>query len=140
MIDYSKLKKSLSHLELQYSNYLTSQSRASLSDLDKEAIAESCIQRFEVCYDSTWKVLKRYLIENLGIPDVPDSPKPVFRLANENKLFAGSIEAWLRYADVRTNTAHDYDGDKAQHCIAELSGFINETRALYTAMAGEPWG
>ena len=68
MIDYSKLRKSLSHLELQYSNYLTSQNRTGLSDLDKEAIAESCIQRFEVCYDCTLKVLKRYLIETLGIP------------------------------------------------------------------------
>ena len=140
MIDYSKLKKSLSHLELQYANYLDSQNQANLSVLNKEAIFESCIQRFEICYDCTWKVLKRYLIENLGIPDVPNSPKPVFRLANENKLFAGSIEAWLRYADVRTNTAHDYDGDKAQHCIAELSGFIHETRALYATMSGEQWG
>jgi hypothetical protein len=70
---------------------------------------------------------------------VPNSPKPVFRLANENKLFNGTIEAWLRYADVRTNTAHDYDGDKAQHYIQELSGFINETRALYTVMSGEKW-
>ena len=140
MIDYGILRKSLSHLELQYSNYLTSQNRTGLSDLDKEAIAESCIQRFEVCYDCTLKVLKRYLIETLGIPDVPNSPKPVFRLANENKLFAGSIEAWLRYADVRTNTAHDYDGDKAQHCIAELSGFIHDARALYTTISGERWG
>jgi nucleotidyltransferase substrate binding protein (TIGR01987 family) len=139
MIDYSKLQKSLSHLESQYSNYLGSQTRESLSDLDKEAIAESCIQRFEVCYDCAWKVLKRYLIENLGIPEVPNSPKPVFRLANENKLFNGTIEAWLRYADVRTNTAHDYDGDKAQHCLQELGGFINETRALYKAMSGVLW-
>jgi nucleotidyltransferase substrate binding protein (TIGR01987 family) len=137
MIDYSKLQKSLSHLELQYANYLSSQSRSALSDLDKEAIAESCIQRFEVCYDCAWKVLKRYLIEILGIPDVPNSPKPVFRLANENKLFSGSIEDWLRYADVRTNTAHDYDGDKALLCIKELRGFIDETRSLLTTMSGE---
>jgi len=137
MIDYSKLQKSLSHLELQYSNYLSSQSRNTLSDLDKEAIAESCIQRFEVCYDCTWKVLKRYLIEVLGIPEVPNSPKPVFRLANENKLFVSSIEDWLRYADVRTKTAHDYDGDKALLCINELRGFIDETRALLTKMSGE---
>lgn len=138
-MDYSKLKKSLSHLELQYSNFLTSQSRTNLTDLDKEAIAEACIQRFEVCYDCVWKVLKRYLIEVLGIPEVPNSPKPAFRFANENKLFSSSIEAWLRYADVRTNTAQDYDGDKAQHCIKELGGFIDETRALYTAMSGEQW-
>lgn len=139
MIDYSKLKKSLSHLELQYANYLDSHNQANLSVLNKEAIVESCIQRFEICYDCTWKILKRYLIEVLGAPEVPNSPKPVFRLANENKLLAESIEAWLVYADTRTNTAHDYDGDKAQQCIARLQGFLKDARALYTVMTGEIW-
>jgi hypothetical protein len=60
-------------------------------------------------------------------------------LANENKLLAGSIEAWLVYADTRTNTAQDYDGDKAQQCIARLNGFLKDTRALYTVMTGESW-
>ena len=41
MIDYSKLKKSLSHLELQYANYLDSHNQANLSVLNKEAIVES---------------------------------------------------------------------------------------------------
>ena len=51
MIDYSKLKKSLSHLELQYANYLDSHNQPNLSVLNKEAIIESCIQRFEICHD-----------------------------------------------------------------------------------------
>ena len=139
MIDYSKLKKSLSHLELQYANYLDSKNQTNLSVLNKEAIVESCIQRFEICYDCTWKLVKRYLIEALGVPEVPNSPKPVFRLANENKLLAGAIEAWLEYADTRTNTAHDYDGDKAQQCIARLEGFLKDAHALYTVMAAEVW-
>ena len=75
----------------------------------------------------------------LGAPEVPNSPKPVFRLANENKLLAASIEAWLVYADTRTNIAHDYDGDKAQLCIARLHGFLKDARALYTVMTGEVW-
>ena len=139
MIDYSKLKKSLLHLELQYANYLDSKNQTNLSVLNKEAIVESCIQRFEICYDCTWKLVKRYLIEALGVPEVPNSPKPVFRLANENKLLAGAIEAWLEYADTRTNTAHDYDGDKAQQCIARLEGFLKDAHALYTVMAAEVW-
>ena len=139
MIDYSKLKKSLLHLELQYANYLDSKNQTNLSVLNKEAIVESCIQRFEICYDCTWKLVKRYLIEALGVPEVPNSPKPVFRLANENKLLAGAIEAWLEYADTRTNTAHDYDGDKAQQCIARLEGFLKDAQALYTVMAAEVW-
>ncbi len=78
MIDYDKFEKSLKHLQLQYNNYKTLDGREDLGQLDKEAIAESVIQRFEVCYDSLWKVLKRYLTEELGIPDMPNSPKNYF--------------------------------------------------------------
>lgn len=139
MIDYSKLQKSLGNLDLQFANYATSQGRSGLSELDREGIAESCIQRFEVCYDCLWKVLKRYLIEGLGLPEVPNSPKPVFRLANENKLLAAPIEQWLLYADTRTETAHDYDGDKAQACLKILPGFIADAKKLYQKMTGSVW-
>ena len=56
------------------------ESDASLPELIREAIAESVIQRFETCYDCLWKVLKRYLIEKLGLAEVPNSPNPIFRL------------------------------------------------------------
>lgn len=100
MIDYSKLQKPLKHLALQYENYGNAQYREELSELDKEGIAESTIQRFETCYDTLWKTLKRYLAEELGIPEVPNSPKPILRLAFENQLFVSPIEQWLNYACV----------------------------------------
>ena len=57
MIDYSKFQKALKHLQLQYENYNTLDDRQDLTDIDREAIAESVIQRYEVCYDCLWKVL-----------------------------------------------------------------------------------
>jgi nucleotidyltransferase substrate binding protein (TIGR01987 family) len=139
MIDYSKLQKSLKHLAMQHENYSNAQYRSELSDLDKEGIAESTIQRFETCYDTLWKTLKRYLVETLGIPEVPNSPKPILRLAFENQLFASPIEQWLKYADARTDTAHDYDGDKAAECLALMSDFIDDAIGLYQTMTGTTW-
>lgn len=74
MIDYSKFRSSLKRLEEQNGNYR--QANPALSGLDREAIAESVIQRFETCYDCLWKVLKRYLTYELGVPETPNSPKP----------------------------------------------------------------
>ena len=54
MIDYSKFRSSLKRLEEQHGNYR--QGNPALSDLDREGIAESVIQRFETCYDCLWKV------------------------------------------------------------------------------------
>ena len=137
MIDYDKFLLSLERLEEQHENYRMPDD--ALPELIQEAIAESVIQRFETCYDCLWKVLKRYLTEELGIPDVPNSPKPVLKLAYENDLFAASMEQWLLYADARTSTAHDYSGEKAQACLKIIGDFIDDAIGLYQTMSGETW-
>ncbi len=139
MIDYTKLQKSLKHLELQYENYCNLQYRNELTELDKDGIAESTIQRFETCYDTLWKTLKRYLVEVLGIPEVPNSPKPILRLAFDNQLFAAPIEQWLKYADTRVSTAHDYDQEKAEECLTIMQDFIDDAVGLYQTLTGTTW-
>ncbi|WP_446831661.1 nucleotidyltransferase substrate binding protein [Candidatus Foliamicus sp.] len=135
MIDYTKLRLSLNRLRQQHDNFANG--NPALSVLDREGIAESVIQRFETCYDCLWKVLKRYLIENLGVADAPNSPKPTFRIANENRLLPTPIERWLRYADARTDTSHDYDGEKAKACLSLVPQFIDDAADLYRIMSGE---
>ena len=138
MIEYDKFEKSLKHLEAQLRNYKNAAERPELKDIDREAIAESVIQRFETCYDCLWKVLKRYLNEGLGIPELPNSPKPLFRIAFENQLFT-AIEQWLEYADARVETSHDYSGEKAQITIENAVLFASDAAALYQKMTGKPW-
>lgn len=139
MIDYSRLIKSLKHLEAQYNNFLTIGSRTDLGVLEKEAVKESVIQRFEICYDTLWKTLKRYLVEELGVPDAPNSPKPVFRIAAENKLLHSDVERWLRYADARTSTSHDYSEEKAEEAIALMRSYIPDAINLLERMTGSTW-
>ena len=137
MIEYNKFRQSLKHLELQFNNYDTLDS--TFPALIKEAVSESVIQRFETCYDCMWKVLKRYLFEELGIPEVPNSPKPILRLANENRLFSSPIERWLAYADARTATSHDYSGEKAKAALKLMENYIDDAIALYQTMSNTSW-
>jgi len=139
MIDYGKFQKSLKHLEQQYKNYLTLDEKDYLSEIDKEGIAESVIQRFETCYDTLWKVLKRYLNEELGVPEVPDSPKKIFRMAGENKIFTSNTEQWIRYADARIGTSHDYSGEKAEKALELMNNFIEDAIDLYIIMTNGTW-
>ena len=137
MIEYDKFRMSLKRLEEQYENYREPDD--SLPDLTQEAVAESVIQRFETCYNCLWKVLKRYLIEELGIADAPNSPKPIFTLAHENDLFAAPLEQWFKYAAVRIDTSHDYSGEKAQDCLELMGDFIDDAIGLYQTMSGTTW-
>ena len=92
MIEYDKFEKALKHLSAQFENYRTLDEN--LPELMQEGIAESVIQRFETCWDCLWKVLKRYLEEEIGLPEVPNGPNPILRLANENNLLPGTLEGF----------------------------------------------
>ena len=135
MINYDKFQRSLKLLESQFGHWQALDQN--LPEWMKEAVSESVIQRFETCYDCLWKVTKRYLKEGLGLPNVPNSPKPVFRVANENGLLTSDISQWLIYADTRISTSHDYDGEKAKAALDKMEGFINDAIALYHTMSGE---
>jgi nucleotidyltransferase substrate binding protein (TIGR01987 family) len=131
MLDTTKFGKSLEHLEAQAENYKRIPERDNLAELDIEAVKESVIQRFEVCYDCMWKTLKRYMRENLGLPELPNSPKPLFRIAFENNLLSPPVEKWLSYADARVGTSQDYSSDKAVELLAQVEDFIADAKKLY---------
>jgi hypothetical protein len=139
MIDYDKFEKSLKHLELQYNNYLTLDEKSYMSQIDKDGIKESVIQRFETSYDTLYKVLKRYLNEELGIPVVPNSPWPIFQIAAENELLTNDIMQWKKYVDARIGTTHDYSGEKVEYAIELMNDFIGDAIDLYITMTGGTW-
>ncbi len=137
MIDYSKYKLSLKRLEEQYGNYRNLDS--DLPEFIHDGIKESVIQRFETCYDCLWKVLKKYLNEELGIASPPNSPKPILRMAYENDLLSSPLEQWFQYTEARIDTSHDYDPEKAKACIDLIPNFIDDAIGLYQTMTGETW-
>ncbi|MBF0622444.1 MAG: nucleotidyltransferase substrate binding protein [Magnetococcales bacterium] len=137
MIDYRKFEQSLHHLQRQYDNRVSLDT--DLPELMREAVDESVIKRFEVCYDCLWKVLKRYLHVELGLPEVPSSPKPIFRMANENGLLPSAIEQWLNYANARIGTTHDYSNNKAALVLELAKPFITDAIQLYQTMTTKEW-
>ncbi len=138
-IDYSKLHDALHRLEDQLKNYGQMESRSELTEVDREAIRDSTVKRFEFAFEMSWKLLKRYLVEELGLAETPNSPKPILRIAAENNLLNGNIEAWLGYAEARVSTAHDYSGEKAKAVLALVPAFLEDATRLYSKMSGQAW-
>lgn len=137
-INYDKFKNSLKRLEERYNDYKVSCNRVDLLPSDRESIKESCIQRFEVCFDTAWKHLKKYLAEEVGLLDVPEGPKPLFRKAFTNKTIEDA-ELWIAFNTKRGDTSHDYCGDKADGTFEIIPDFIAEAIDLYETMSGEKW-
>ena len=136
-IDYSNFKAALKNLETQHEHLL--ELPPTFPTYVHEGMAESVIQRFETCYDALWKVLRRHLIEVFGIAEVPNSPRPILRIADENGLLAAGADQWDLYAQTRIDTSHDYDKMKAAGAISIMPAFIGDATKLCSVMTGEPW-
>lgn len=132
MIDTSRLQETIDRLEMQFENCQSLDS--SQPQLIKEAVEESVIRRFNVCFDCLWKTLRIYLIKELGLPEVEDNPKPVFRLGNENNLLRSGVEIWLEYADFRElQRLNDFPDQKSCEFKTGKS-FIKEARSILKAL------
>ena len=127
----------MKNLELQHENYLNLDEE--LPQLMKEAVAESVLQRFETCYETSWKTLRRYLQDELGLAEIPNSPRPILRIADENTLLASGFNQWDRYVNARIDTSHDYSSEKASLALAIVVDFIDDAIGLYQTMTGETW-
>lgn len=135
-VDYSLFKKSLKNLQVR--NRYRKGLRKEVGQQAMESATESTIQRFEICYDCLWKVLKRHLEKKIGLGKVPVGPRPLARMAFENELLS-SCEQWIKYINARNNTAHDYDATKAHDCLQLIDDFIDDAIQLHQAMTGEKW-
>ncbi|MCY3850823.1 MAG: HI0074 family nucleotidyltransferase substrate-binding subunit [Acidimicrobiaceae bacterium] len=136
-IDYSKFTQSLLRLEEQHHHL--AHDTDELPEWVVDSIKESVIQRFETCYDSCWKLVRRYLIQNIRLPDVPNGPNPVLRLAAENFLLGGELSDWMTYSKARNDTSHDYSKEKADACLAIVDAFIPAAVKLHENLTGQSW-
>lgn len=137
MIDYDNFRRALRNLELQNAN--RKQLPLDLPSLIHEGIDESVIQRFEICYDTLWKTLRRHLMEEMGFPSVSSSPRAIIRLAGDNGLLGSPVEHWMEYINLRIGTAHDYSGEKARAALERIDEFISDATNLFQTMTGETW-
>jgi nucleotidyltransferase substrate binding protein (TIGR01987 family) len=132
-IDVSKFEKALANLDAQYTNWKQLPGRQGFLELDIEGIGESVVQRFEYTFDTSWKALKRYMESELFRDDLPNSPKPLFKIAGEAGII-DSVENWIQYGEARIGTSHDYSNEKETLALDVAGRFIADAKALLAKM------
>ena len=131
-INYDKFENSLKRLEERYKYYQENKDNIA-SDINFiESVEESCIQRFEICFEMLHVHLKKYL-ESEGIIDLPTAPKKLFRIAAQNKTIH-EVEEWINFLEKRNNSSHDYSGKKAKESLDVIPEFIEDAKELLTLM------
>lgn len=91
---------------------------------------DGVIQRFEYTYELAWKLMKRYLEEEMGDVDVDAlGKKELFRRAAEAKLI-DDPETWFTYHRDRNLSSHTYDEVDAQKVFETAERFLVDAKRL----------
>ncbi len=99
-----------------------------------EGLKAGVIQNFEIVYEQSWKMIRRWLVSNLGREYVDGiSRKELFRLAFQNRLI-DDFEVWLDFHRSRNETSHIYDQTIANDVFEKAANFLLYAKALYAAI------
>ncbi len=95
-------------------------------------IRDSCIQRFEYCYDLSLKFMTQHL------KNIADSPSDIKHMDLQNKvrlaatkgIILHSWDVWFKYRENRNKTSHGYNEAMAIDIVEQLPLFLAEAEYL----------
>jgi len=95
-------------------------------------VRDSCIQRFEYCFDMSKKLVRKYLKSISDDPMEIDREKfsNLIRQAYTLGIVKHSWDEWDIYRENRNNTSHGYDEDIAIEIVEQLPVFYHEVLFL----------
>jgi nucleotidyltransferase substrate binding protein (TIGR01987 family) len=100
----------------------------------KQTVRSGIIRNFEVTYELSWKMIKRWLESNVGHGSADGvARRELFRLAAENRLLE-DVDLWMRFHNARNETSHSYDNATAEEVSRCAVEFDPAARALLSAL------
>jgi len=121
-LDLTALTGSITVLRESVADHLRNGS--TFSPLQQETFRSGIIQNFEIAYELCWKMMKRWIEENVS-PDVLFGVPRIelFRRAAENGLI-DSVENWMTFHQARNNTSHIYSAGIAAEVYEAAVRFV----------------
>ena len=104
------------------------------TNVERNGIRAGVIQNFEVTYEISWKLMKRWLNTYVG-SGVADgvTRRQLFRLAAENRLIH-DVDEWMQHHEARNTTSHIYNEEQAARVYEATREFVHDARYLLEAL------
>lgn len=102
------------------------------ADEENTLALDSAIKRFELAYELSTKLLRRYMLETAAsAKDVVQlSFQGLIREADDQELVLHGWPEWKRYRDARNETVHTYREEKAKSVVNDAEAFLPEAEYL----------
>lgn len=129
-INYDTFTASLSNLETKYIFF--EENKNARKGIELEMLKDSLVQCFEICFDTAWKHIKKYLQEQ-GLVDIENTPKGIFREGFNSKIIL-DLDVWFDYTNKRNLISHNYNFENAYEILEILENFIKDTKNVLHKM------
>ncbi len=130
MLDLSPLQSAIGALERALSVTGDAQRWQQFDAETQEALKAGVIQTFEVAYEQSWKMMRRWLAANPLAGDVDGVPmRQLYRLAAKTGL-VDDIDRWMDFHAARNQTSHTYNRAIAQTVFALAPAFALHAQAM----------
>lgn len=105
-------------------------------DTTNSYVRDSCIQRFEYCYDLATKMIKRFLSKTseASVEIHAMNFSDIIRLGYTRGILKNSWDMWWEYRANRNATSHGYDENRAIEIVAKLDSFYDEISFFLKAL------
>lgn len=124
LLELGSLRRAVQALDRALLVTARSPSFAALDPFVQETLRAGVIQCFEVAYEQSWKMMRRWIETNVGAEGVDGvTRRELFRRAAEERLI-DDVERWMSYHFTRNLTSHTYDEASAQEAYAQVIGFL----------------
>ena len=129
-LDLSTLAASIGTLRRALHASVTGAQWLGLSPDVREAVKAGVIHNFEVAYEQSWKMMRRWLEANPFAGDVSGaSMRQVYRLAAKAGLI-DDVELWMKFHQARNQSSHTYNVKTAELVFSISSQFLPEAQRV----------
>ena len=100
----------------------------------QDVLRAGVIQTFEVAYEQSWKMVRRWLVANPAAGDVEGVPmRQLFRIAARAGLI-DDVDGWMEFHKARSQTSHTYNWMSAQAVFEMAPAFLAQAQALLATL------
>lgn len=129
-LDLSTLTASIKALQRALHASMAGAQWAELSPDVREAVKAGVIQNFEVAYEQSWKMIRRWLESNPVAGDVSGaSMRQVYRLAAKAGMI-DDVDLWMKFHQARNQTSDTYNVKTAELVFSVSSEFLPEAQRV----------
>ncbi len=99
-------------------------------------LRDGLVQRFEITYELSHKMLKRVLEIHSPSPEEIDHVTfaDLIRTGNEQGLLKSDWSAWRTFREMRSRTSHTFDESSAKLVLENLPTFCDEAKHFLGAL------